>query len=166
MAVERDTRDGTGHPGSTTGTTAELLVDRLRGPVGETSVKVGCRAGHCGACVVLLDGRPRLSCLTLAAEADGKDVTTAAGLAGTDLGRLLAEEFVAHRALQCGFCTPGMIVIGHWLIRKHGAALTRASVREGLAGNVCRCTGYQAIVDAVLSAADRWSRPVDGRNGA
>ena len=165
MAVERSTRSRTGQADSPAGTAAVLLVDRLRGSMAETSVKVGCRAGHCGACVVLVDGRPRLSCLTLAAEVDGKDLATAGSLAVTDLGRLLAEEFVAYRALQCGFCTPGMIVIGHWLIRKHGAALTRASVREGLAGNVCRCTGYQAIVDAVLSAANRWSRPAAGRSG-
>lgn len=165
MAVEPHTRVRIGHAESPAGTAAVLLVDRLRGPLGDTSVKAGCRAGHCGACVVLLDGRPRLSCLTLAADVDGKDLATAGSLAVTDLGRLLAEEFVAYRALQCGFCTPGMIVIGHWLIRKHGAALTRPSVREGLAGNVCRCTGYQGIVDAVLSAADRWCRRAAGRGG-
>jgi aerobic-type carbon monoxide dehydrogenase small subunit (CoxS/CutS family) len=128
------------------------LLDVLRDDFGLTGTKWGCRTGDCGACTVLVDGEPIVSCLQLAHQVAGREVTTVEGL-GRDgeLGDVQAA-FVRNGAAQCGFCTPGMIVAAEALLRDN-ASPTEPQVREALAGNLCRCTGYNKIVDAVLEAA-------------
>jgi carbon-monoxide dehydrogenase small subunit len=134
-----------------------LLVDLLRRELGLTGTHVGCDTSQCGACTVHLDGRPVKSCAVLIGQADGATVTTIEGIGSPASLHPMQQAFRACHALQCGFCTPGMImaaiglVEGDELAGLDGAAL-RARVRERLAGNLCRCTGYQNIVDAVLSA--------------
>jgi carbon-monoxide dehydrogenase small subunit len=134
------------------------LVDFLRGDLGLTGTHVGCEHGVCGACTVRFDGRIARGCLMLAVQADGASVETIEG--ASDSGELssLQDEFRTRNALQCGFCTPGILLTANELIRR-GQDLTREGVREHLSGNVCRCTGYQAIVDAVMAAAGRESTP-------
>ena len=128
------------------------LVDLLREDMGLTGTKECCGSGECGACAVLIDGESRLSCLMLAAQLEGRSVTTVEGVADeTDLA-LIQKAFVDYGAVQCGFCTPGMIVSALDLLRRNPIP-TREKVREGLSGNFCRCTGYQKIVDAVMAAA-------------
>ena len=130
-----------------------LLVELVRS-FGLVGTKVSCDTQVCGACTVLLDGRPVSSCTTLAIEADGRSVETIEGLAdGTKL-HPLQEAFIDRFAFQCGYCTPGMIVSAKALLdeRPHPDA---AEVRHWMEGNICRCTGYQTIVDAVLDAADQ-----------
>ena len=128
------------------------LVDLLREDMGLTGTKECCGSGECGACAVLIDGESRLSCLMLAAQLEGRSVTTVEGVADeTDLA-LIQKAFVDYGAVQCGFCTPGMIVSALDLLRRNPIP-TREEVREGLSGNFCRCTGYQKIVDAVMAAA-------------
>lgn len=128
------------------------LLDVLRNAIGLRGTHRGCDSGDCGACTVLLDGRPVASCLVLAVDADGASVTTIEGLAQGDRLHPLQAAFVAHGAIQCGFCTPGMIMAAFALLEAHPRP-TEAQVRAGLAGNLCRCTGYAKIVEAVLSAA-------------
>ena len=132
-----------------------LLSDFLRHELGLTGTHVGCEHGVCGACTVLLDGEPVRACLMLAVQVAGRSLTTVEGLAAPD-GTLspLQAAFTEHHALQCGFCTPGMLISAEALLRS-GAAGDEAAVREGLAGNLCRCTGYAGIVAAVLSEAQR-----------
>jgi carbon-monoxide dehydrogenase small subunit len=134
------------------------FVDFLRGDLGLTGTHVGCEHGVCGACTVRFDGRIARGCLMLAVQADGANVETIEG--ASDSGELssLQDEFRTRNALQCGFCTPGILLTANELIRR-GQDLTREGVREHLSGNVCRCTGYQAIVDAVMAAAGRESTP-------
>ena len=131
-----------------------LLVSALREEFGDTSPKVGCERGVCGACTVHVDGEPVKSCTTLAVQADGREVTTVAGVGGED-GRLHPVQEALHEAhgLQCGYCSPGMVMTIVHLLEAEDE-LTRDAVREALKGNVCRCTGYQKIVDGVLAAAD------------
>ncbi|MCL6599428.1 MAG: (2Fe-2S)-binding protein [Alicyclobacillus macrosporangiidus] len=129
-----------------------LLSDVLRHQLGLTGTHVGCEQGVCGACTVLVDGKPERSCLMFAVQAEGHEVTTIEGLTPEDGLSPLQEAFQAHHALQCGFCTPGMVVTAAALLRDHPNP-TEEEVREALSGNVCRCTGYQFIVDAVLAAA-------------
>jgi aerobic carbon-monoxide dehydrogenase small subunit len=130
------------------------LLDVLRDTVRLTGTKECCAEGECGACTVLLDGRAVCSCLVLAVEAHGQDVTTIEGIA-TD-GKLdrLQEAFVATGAVQCGFCIPGMIMAARQLLSSNPEP-TRAEVQEGLEGNLCRCGGYSRIIDAVMLAAER-----------
>ncbi len=128
------------------------LLEFLRDDLDLTGAKEGCNEGECGACMVLVSGRAVNSCLMLAVEADGRDVTTIEGLAdGADL-HPLQRAFLAHNAVQCGFCTPGMIVTAFALLRENPNP-TEADVRRALSGSLCRCTGYRQIVDAVLDAA-------------
>lgn len=139
---------------------ARRLVDWLRDDLGSRSVKEGCGAGHCGACTVLLDEAPVLSCCQLAAITAGKSVRTAEWISRQPVGAVLAEELVRHGGLQCGFCTPGMITIAYALLSGGGRMPSFADIREYLAGNVCRCTGYAQIVEAVQSAAKILERKV------
>lgn len=129
------------------------LVHVLRDGLGLTGTKIGCYEGRCGACTVLLDGRPTVACLTPAAHAQGREVTTVEGLAGPD-GELtpLQEAMLDTGGAQCGACTPGILLTLTSFLREHPAP-TEAAVREALAGHLCRCTGYRAIVDAALALA-------------
>jgi aerobic-type carbon monoxide dehydrogenase small subunit (CoxS/CutS family) len=132
------------------------LLDVLRG-LGLTGTNEGCRTGECGACTVWLDGQPVVACLVLAPRAAGRSVTTVEGLARSGALHPLQAAFVEHGALQCGFCTPGMLMTGAALLAgARSAPLPEAEVRAALAGNLCRCTGYVKIVEAIL-AADRES---------
>jgi aerobic-type carbon monoxide dehydrogenase small subunit (CoxS/CutS family) len=130
----------------------ETLLDALRWDLDLTGSKECCAEGECGACTVLIDGRSVNSCLVLAVEADGMDITTIEGLqAGGQLSRL-QDAFLEKGAVQCGFCIPGMVVSAQALLDRNPHPRPD-EVREGLAGNLCRCAGYQRIVDAVLLAA-------------
>jgi carbon-monoxide dehydrogenase small subunit len=128
------------------------LLRWLREEAGVTDPKYGCGEGVCGACTVLMDGEPVSSCIVLAAQADGAEITTAAGLLERD-GSLgpLQRAFHTHHAAQCGFCTPGMLMAAAALLAG-GKARSREEIRQGLHGNLCRCTGYGPIVDAVEAA--------------
>lgn len=129
------------------------LLRMLREVLALTGTKNGCEAGECGACTVLLDGQPVNSCLTLAVEADGREVTTVEGLAEDGQLSALQEAFVELNAVQCGFCTPGMLVSGHALLARNPRP-TEQEIKEAMLGNLCRCTGYLRIVGAVQAAAD------------
>ncbi len=130
-----------------------LLVDVLRDKVGLTGTKYACGTGDCGACTVLVEGKPMLSCLTLAMTVRGKDILTIEGLVeGTTL-HPIQQAFVDNGAVQCGFCTPGMILSAKALLNENPNP-TRDEVGVALAGNLCRCTGYVKIVDAVLAAVE------------
>src|SRR5262249_53508001 len=124
-----------------------LLVDFLRDDLGLTGTKIGCDTSVCGSCTIHLDGRAVKSCTVLAVQADGSEVTTIEALAREGQLHPLQEAFWEHHALQCGFCTPGMIMTGVELLGTNGHALTDAEIRRGLEGNLCRCTGYQHIVE-------------------
>jgi carbon-monoxide dehydrogenase small subunit len=124
------------------------LIDFLREELGLTGSHVACEHGVCGACTVRVDGEIRRGCLTLAVQVDGKAVDTVEGLSDSGELAVLQQAFHERNALQCGYCTPGMLLTAQALIKEHPAA-TRAEIREYLSGNLCRCTGYQAIVDAV-----------------
>ncbi len=128
------------------------LVEVLREEIGLTGTKVGCGEGDCGACTVLLDGKAVNSCLVLALQANGREVTTIEGLAKGDRLHPIQASFVKHGAIQCGFCSPGMILSAKALLDKKPAP-TDEEIRTGLAGNLCRCTGYQKILEAVHDAA-------------
>ena len=130
-----------------------LLVELLREKLALTGTHVGCDTSQCGACTVHVDGRSVKSCTMLAVEADGREVTTIEGLAGAD-GKLspVQAAFAEHHGLQCGFCTPGMVMSATDLVRRNPGA-TEAQIREWLEGNLCRCTGYHNIVKAVKAAA-------------
>ncbi|MDP2604418.1 MAG: (2Fe-2S)-binding protein [Deltaproteobacteria bacterium] len=134
-----------------------LLSDFLRDTLGLTGTHVGCEHGICGACTVMLDGQTVRSCLIFAAQADGAEVTTIEGLA--EVGKLhpLQEAFWEHHGLQCGFCTPGMLFSALELLRDNPQPTDR-EIREGIGGNICRCTGYQHIVEAVKAAAPHMAR--------
>jgi len=128
-----------------------LLVDFIRVDLGLTGTKVGCETSQCGACTVSLDGKAVKSCTVLAVQADGGSVTTIEGLAGRDDLHPLQEAFWENHGLQCGFCTPGMIMSAAELIE--AGELSDGEIRHGLEGNLCRCTGYENIVRAVRHAA-------------
>ncbi len=139
-----------GEPVSKTVPVRQHLVDFLRTDLGLTGAHLGCEHGICGACSVRVDGAVVRGCLMLAVQADGADVVTIEGL--TDTGEVadLQEAFVARNALQCGFCTPGMLMTAADLLGE-ARAMTREEIRTFLSGNFCRCTGYHAVVDAVAS---------------
>jgi aerobic-type carbon monoxide dehydrogenase small subunit (CoxS/CutS family) len=128
------------------------LLKTLRDGFGLIGAKEGCGTGDCGACVVLLDGRPVNSCLVLAPEVSGHRVQTIEGLAGDEQMRRLQQAFLDHAAVQCGFCTPGMLMTAYGYLADHPQP-TAEDVRWALAGNLCRCTGYHRIVSAVLAAS-------------
>ena len=129
------------------------LADFLRAELGLTGTHVGCEHGVCGACTLHVDDAPVRSCLMLAVQADGASVTTVEGLADSGRGTALRAAFTARNALQCGYCTPGMLASALDYIDTGGTA-DRAAIREHLSGNYCRCTGYQAIVDAVCDVIE------------
>jgi len=134
----------------------EILLDTLRERLGLTSVKRGCEVGECGACTVLLDGKAVRSCLILAIETDGQSVTTLEGV-GKEGPTALQEAFVKQNVFQCGFCAPGVVLAASALLAENPQP-GEHEVREALAGNLCRCTGYEPIIKAVLSVAKKASR--------
>jgi len=129
-----------------------LLSDFLRDTLGLTGTHVGCEHGVCGACTVLMNGDSVRSCLMLAVQANGAEIVTVEGLGSPEDLNVLQAEFREHHGLQCGFCTPGMLMTGEDLLQKYPLA-TDDDIRKGLSGNLCRCTGYQNIVAAIRSAA-------------
>jgi len=133
-----------------------LLVYFLRETLGLTGTNVGCDTSSCGACTVLLDGESVLSCTLLAAQADGREVTTIEGMASDGQMHPLQEAFHRNHGLQCGYCTPGMIMAATSFLAENPNP-TEGEVREALEGNLCRCTGYQNIVRSILDAAGRMS---------
>jgi carbon-monoxide dehydrogenase small subunit len=128
------------------------ILHALREHLGLTGTKNGCEAGECGACTILVDGDPYNACLTLAVELDGREVTTIEGLA--DNGKLtpLQQAFADLNAVQCGYCTPGVLVAASALLRRNPKP-TQEDIQEALVGNLCRCTGYQRIIDAIMEAS-------------
>jgi aerobic carbon-monoxide dehydrogenase small subunit len=132
----------------------KLLLDVLREDLGLSGPHAGCEHGVCGACTVLLNGRTVRSCLMFGVQAAGGQIVTIEGVARDGVLHPLQQEFSTHHAVQCGFCTPGMIMTALEFLREHPEP-SEADVREALSGNLCRCTGYDAIVDAVLAAARR-----------
>jgi len=131
---------------------AERLLDVLRDRLGLTGAKEGCATGQCGACTVLLDGRAVASCMVLAADADGREITTIEGLAPPGELHPLQIAFLERGAVQCGFCTPGMILTAKALLDENPDP-TDEEIRHALAGNLCRCTGYRKIFEAIRSVA-------------
>ena len=129
-----------------------ILLDVLRDRVGTLGVKRGCDMGTCGCCTVLIDGKPRLSCLTMACEGVGCEITTVEGLAEGKHLAPIQQCFADHGGSQCGFCTPGMIMTAHDLLSRNPDP-TDTEIRHGLDGNLCRCTGYHNIVTAIQAAA-------------
>jgi carbon-monoxide dehydrogenase small subunit len=130
------------------------LLQMLREKMALTGTKNGCEAGECGACTVLLDGEPVNSCMVLAIEADGREVTTVEGLARDGQLTPLQQAFVDHNAVQCGFCTPGMLITAHALLERNPHP-TAKEIREALVGNLCRCTGYVRIIQSIQTAAGK-----------
>jgi len=130
------------------------LLQMLRETLALTGTKNGCEAGECGACTVLVDGEPTNSCLMLAVEADGREILTVEGL--TPPGQLspLQQAFVEHNAVQCGFCTPGMLISAHALLKREPHP-TEDEIKQALVGNLCRCTGYVRIIEAIQAVADK-----------
>ena len=141
-----------GSPVQPTVSSRATLLDVLRGELELTGTKYGCGEGECGACSVLLDGRVVNACLILAVECDGCDVRTVEGLAANGELHPIQAAFVKHGAIQCGFCSPGMIMASYALLQKNPSP-SEEEVRRGLEGNLCRCTGYRKIIDAVLAVS-------------
>ncbi|MDR7482983.1 MAG: (2Fe-2S)-binding protein [Armatimonadota bacterium] len=142
-----------GRPASGEVEARRLLADFLREDLGLRGTHLGCEHGVCGACTVLVDGEPVRSCLMLAVQADGATVLTVEGLAAGEQLHPLQQAFWDHHALQCGFCTPGILLTAIHLLAERPGLCDEGEIREALAGNLCRCTGYQNIVDAIRVAA-------------
>jgi aerobic carbon-monoxide dehydrogenase small subunit len=138
-----------------------LLSDFLRHTLGLTGTHVGCEHGVCGACTILIDGQSARACLLFAVQTDGSRIETVESLGDVDALSPLQEAFREHHALQCGFCTPGMLMTVLDLLRKYPLA-SDIEIRDGLSGNLCRCTGYQNIVAAIRAIAGKRERPCDG----
>lgn len=147
-----------GHPREGHCESRKLLVDFLREDLGLTGTHVGCEHGICGACTVLVNGEAARSCLMLAVQADGAELMTVEGLATAGQLHPLQEAFREHHALQCGFCTPGMLLTALDLLRTNPRP-TEDEIRHGLSAVLCRCTGYQGIIAAVAAAARMLDRP-------
>jgi carbon-monoxide dehydrogenase small subunit len=141
-----------GEPASLEVEADELLVDVLRDRLGLTGTKIGCNEGECGACTVIMAGRPVLSCLIPALRAQGQEVVTIEGLGDGDRLHPLQEAFVEHGAVQCGYCIPGFILSAKALLDRNPHP-TRDEIKEAVAGNLCRCTGYVKILEAIESVA-------------
>ncbi len=135
---------------------SETLLEVIRERLHLTGAKEGCGVGECGACTVIMDGLTVNSCLILAVEADGKSVVTVEGVGSREKLNPVQEAFVEHGGMQCGFCTPGMIVSGTYLLEKNPRP-TEDQIREGIAGNFCRCTGYTNIIESIEAAAGKMS---------
>jgi carbon-monoxide dehydrogenase small subunit len=129
---------------------ADVLLDVLREKAAVKSPKIGCERGDCGSCTIIMDGRTVRSCLVLAVEADGREITTVEGLSFDGLSQL-QDLFLANNSFQCGFCAPGIVLAATELL-EHTPNPSRHDVQEALAGNLCRCTGYEPIIEAVLAA--------------
>ena len=134
--------------------TRMTLLEAIREKVGLTGTKEGCSVGECGTCTVLLDGKPVYSCLMLAVEAEGKDIMTIEGLADEDGLHPIQKAFVEHGAVQCGFCTPGMILSAKALLDDNPNP-TEDDIRRAISGNICRCTGYVKIIEAIGSLSSK-----------
>jgi carbon-monoxide dehydrogenase small subunit len=132
------------------------LLQMLRDKLALTGTKNGCEAGECGACTVLVDGEPTNSCMMLAVEADGREVMTVEGMAPEGQLSPIQQAFVDHNAVQCGFCTPGMLVSTYGLLRRNPNP-TEEEIKQALVGNLCRCTGYVRIIQAVQAAATQFA---------
>jgi carbon-monoxide dehydrogenase small subunit len=143
-----------GHPAEVPCPPETVLLDLLREQLNLTGTKRGCDLGTCGCCTIWVDGRPTLSCLTLARLVDGRRVTTIEGLSPASGLNPVQEEFVGRGATQCGFCTPGFIMTASALLRDHPHP-TRSEIERAISGNLCRCTGYTKIVEAIEAAAER-----------
>jgi len=130
------------------------LADALRERCGKTGTNLGCEHGVCGACTVLVDGEPARACLLFAVQLEGKSIRTVEGLAQDGRLHELQRAFMEHHALQCGYCTPGFLMLAAWFIERYPQA-DDEQIRELVASNLCRCTGYQNIVRAIRAAADR-----------
>jgi carbon-monoxide dehydrogenase small subunit len=128
------------------------LLEILRENLGLTGTKKSCNEGNCGACTVLIDGRPVASCLVLAMDAQGKEILTIEGLSEGEKLHPIQEAFLKHGAIQCGFCTPGMVMSAKALLDENPEPTT-VEVRRAITGNLCRCTGYQHIVDSIMAAS-------------
>ena len=135
-----------------------LLVHVLREDLGLTGTHIGCDTSSCGACTVHIDGAAALSCSILAVQADGAEIRTVEGLASDGRLHPIQRAFHEHHGLQCGYCTPGMMMAAIGIIEQADGELSEEQIREGLEGNICRCTGYQNIVTAVKQAADEMAR--------
>ncbi|MFO7461059.1 MAG: (2Fe-2S)-binding protein [Desulfatiglandales bacterium] len=132
----------------------ETLLEVIREKLGLTGTKAGCHVGDCGSCTVILDGDPVNSCLVLAVQADGKDILTIEGLGTAETPHPIQQAFVEKGAIQCGYCTPGMILSAKSLLAKNPRP-GEEDARKAVSGNLCRCTGYQKIVEAILSLSKR-----------
>ncbi len=143
-----------GHPVSIEVKDNELLINVLRDRLGVLSPKYGCGIGECGACTVLLDGEPVLSCLTLAVEVDGREITTVEGLAKDGKLHPVQEAFIEEGAIQCGYCTPGFILVAKRLLEEIKNP-SEEMIREYVRGNLCRCTGYVNIIKAIKRATEK-----------
>jgi carbon-monoxide dehydrogenase small subunit len=130
-----------------------ILLDLLRSELGVLSVKRGCEQGECGACTVLLDGRPVNSCMVLAARVEGREVTTIEGLKDETIMAALRESFMEGGAVQCGFCTPGMLISAYALLRDNPSP-TLHEAKTAIEGNICRCTGFTLPLEAIMKAAE------------
>jgi aerobic carbon-monoxide dehydrogenase small subunit len=143
----------------------QSLADLLREEMRLTATHVGCEHGVCGACTILLNGEPARACITLAITLEGSEVRTLEGLQDDALMRILKEAFHEKHGLQCGFCTPGMLISSHDLLRRN-PVLEEEQIRIAMSGNLCRCTGYQGIVRSIKAAADEWAENTFVSEGA
>lgn len=155
MSLEKEIKFNlNGRPVTVTVPVTMSTVTMLREVLEMTGTKLGCGEGECGACTILVDGVSVNSCLMFAVDCDGREVTTIEGIQTKEGLSVLQQEFVTHGAVQCGFCTPGMIVQGTYLLSKN-PAMSEEEIARGLEGNICRCTGYRKVVDAIASALQK-----------